>query len=372
MSGMCARVSTLLLAILALANTPRGFAASAAVAVQFDQGRYFIAPGDTFPVTVRVGLAAGQTLSSFGVRLSFDPEMAAVMGATAVEVSPDLAFDGPRTDAAVVAVGRGFAAAKGTIRFIGGEGRFPTNQMLVTFLLQDLGQGNYPLHLDFFNTLGPTEQIFIDGFGNVLDSDIAFGTAEVKATGGIEIETPSPLALNRQTGLFEQTIYLLNRRRTPVVGATIAFENLPLGWQVWNATGTNSSGPFLRIQSEILPARPFPVRVEFRIPNRVSTEAPTYSVTDFEPDSIPDPLGESFALVPRVSLSDGAFLLEFATLAGQSYVIQYSRDLTHWLTVSPPLLGNGSRSQWIDYGPPKTDRPPNLDSNRFYRVFLLP
>ncbi len=342
------------------------------LSVSFDQERYYVSPGETFPVAVTVELGEGQSLASFGVRLSFDPESAAVAGVNAVEVHPELAFDGPHTETAVIAVGSGFAAAKGTIRFVGGEGRFPMNQMLVTFLLRDLGQGSYPLHVDFFNTLGPTEQIFVDGHGKVLDSEISFGTAQVVSTGGIEIEASAPPALNRQTGLFEQTVYLLNRRRRPVVGATISIERLPPGWQVWNATGTNASGPYLRVTSEILPASPLPVRVEFRIPGRNPTESPIYSVTDFEPEGVPDPLGESFALVPRVSLPDGTFLLEFATLADRSYVIQYSRDLTHWLTVSPPLRGNGSRAQWIDYGPPKTDRPPNLDSNRFYRVFLLP
>ena len=48
----------------------------------------------------------------------------------------------------------------------------------------DRGSDSYPLRLDFFNTLGPTEQIFVDGQGNVLDPQIAFGEALVTHLAG--------------------------------------------------------------------------------------------------------------------------------------------------------------------------------------------
>lgn len=90
------------------------------------------------------------------------------------------------------------------------------------------------------------------------------------------------------------------------------------------------------------------------------------------PEIPPDPGGTPHALAARAFLDDGSFLLEFTSLSNRYYSIQYSPDLSTWRTVVPALRGNGSRVQWIDYGPPRTDRLPRLDAQRFYRLTLLP
>ena len=49
-----------------------------------------------------------------------------------------------------------------------------------------------------------------------------------------------------------------------------------------------------------------------------------------------------------------------------------SGNLVDWKTVVPAINGTGTRLQWVDNGPPKTELLPSLDSHRFYRLILLP
>jgi hypothetical protein len=148
--------------------------------VGFDQANYGVEAGAVFPVTVRISPNQAGGLYSFGVRLGFPSDRARVVSVGMNDVISELRNDGPRLTSPVVGVGPGFAAAKGTAEFL--SGLRPTSQRpeLVTFQVQDLGlPGSYELTLDFFNTLGPTEQVFVDGNGGVLDSSIQFQRATV-------------------------------------------------------------------------------------------------------------------------------------------------------------------------------------------------
>jgi len=82
------------------------------------------------------------------------------------------------------------------------------------------------------------------------------------------------------------------------------------------------------------------------------------------------PIGPAPQFERSAMLPDGTFLLEFSSQAGRSYYVQYSRDLATWRTVQPAIAGNGSRMQWIDDGPPKTESRPRATSMRFYRVVM--
>ena len=65
-------------------------------------------------------------------------------------------------------------------------------------------------------------------------------------------------------------------------------------------------------------------------------------------------------------------MIEFASLAGQTYAVQYSADLVVWKTAVPFLVATATRQQWLDDGAPKTESKPTETSKRFYRVVLLP
>ena len=73
-------------------------------------------------------------------------------------------------------------------------------------------------------------------------------------------------------------------------------------------------------------------------------------------------------------LANGTFQIVFPTLAGRSYEVQYSTNLTTgWTPAAQPLItGNGSWHVWIDNGQPTTPGLPRNSQMRFYRVTLLP
>jgi hypothetical protein len=78
--------------------------------------------------------------------------------------------------------------------------------------------------------------------------------------------------------------------------------------------------------------------------------------------------------IPEVSRvipeTDGAVSIEFDTINGHRYTIQYSGDLIHWTNAVPSFTGDGNLHTWVDTGPPLTE---SISlTNRFYRVFVSP
>lgn len=348
---------------------------SAQYTARFEHSQYLITPGETFPVRVVISPVPEAGLFSFGLRISFPGDAAEVEGVGAVQPNADLATDGPRSGAPVVGVGPGFAVAKGCANLFDETRPVSTNSVLATFFLRDrgAGTGSYRLLLTNFNTLGLTEQIFVDGAGRVLDADLQFGEAEVIYGGGVlEAKTNSPITLNRQSGLFEQVVRVTNGQGSAVGGFRVFVANLPPTWVVWNAHGQTNGLPYLDHAPVLMAGRSVDLRVEFRIPDRNPGHQPEYLVEPGAPPPPTTPAGDSFAVIPRGRLPDGAFLLEFDSLSSRTYAVQYSYDLTHWTTALPPLLGNGSRLQWIDAGPPKSDQPLDATPERYYRIVLLP
>ena len=66
--------------------------------------------------------------------------------------------------------------------------------------------------------------------------------------------------------------------------------------------------------------------------------------------------------------ADGAFVIEFGTLCGGIYVVEYSADLKTWKSSPQTASGNGLTVAWRDAGQPATDSMPNTRTARFYRV----
>jgi hypothetical protein len=345
--------------------------------VTFDRERYEMRVGDAFPVKVLINPLPPPGIFSFGVRMTLPSTNAEVVGAASVQAVTDLSFNGPRAFAPVIGTGPGFAAVKGTADFFRADRPASTNALLVTFLVHNLASEPYQIGLEFFNTLGPTEQIFVDGKGSVLDSHLSFSTAAVvpitTPIGQLEVQSRSTISLDRQTGLFNQTVRVSNGYLIPISGFQLLVSNFPVSWQVWNAHGVTNGIPYFIYKDMLSPGEYVDLRVEFRIPDRNPLAQPSYEARISQATNTPPEVtGNPFAITPRMKLSDGSFLLEFDSILNRSYSIQYSYDLTAWNSTFPAITGNGSRLQWIDYGPPKTDRPPSQATNRYYRVLLLP
>ena len=182
--------------------------------------------------------------------------------------------------------------------------------------------------------------------------------------------------LNRETGLFLQTVRITNP--TPV-----AFNALRLwialdtnsaahGVRVWNAVGTSNGVPFVLSNQPLAPGQSVDLTLEYYIPDRRTMPNPVFTV-EMAPAVAPaNPSGTVLDVDRAVRLTNGFFRVEFSTLSNRTYYLQYSADLAGWRTASPALTGTGGPLQWLDTGPPQTESDPRAATNRFYRILLLP
>ena len=70
--------------------------------------------------------------------------------------------------------------------------------------------------------------------------------------------------------------------------------------------------------------------------------------------------------------NDGSVEFQFIAAASQTYVVEYSTDLVHWIETQPPVHGTGSIVVWRDSGPPGTEGLPGDQPQRFYRIRVEP
>jgi len=166
-------------------------AVAAPALIHFDRYRYDIAPGSTFEARLLISPQPAAGLASYGVAVAFPASQAAVINANAISVPVPLNFDGVLDPGAKKVAGSGFAGAKGTVDFALNPLVPYLGADLVSFQITDLGFGSYVLQSGFFNTLGPTEQIFVAGDGSVLDPNIIFGTALVNYRPLVSIISPT-------------------------------------------------------------------------------------------------------------------------------------------------------------------------------------
>ena len=72
------------------------------------------------------------------------------------------------------------------------------------------------------------------------------------------------------------------------------------------------------------------------------------------------------------STSGNRFVIQFNSVPGRTYTIEYSDDLVTWKIAVPSIVASANVTQWYDDGPPKTLSKPGSVPSRFYRVFLDP
>lgn len=188
---------------------------------------------------------------------------------------------------------------------------------------------------------------------------------------------PLPDRPERQSGLFLQTLTLVNPGAIPMDGVDVLVHGLTndsLGQPIrlYNASGLTNDLPYLHA-GPLAPGATLTLTAEYYVADRRTVPAP-----QFEPRLVPRRRfvasgGEVFAIT-TAQFTNGVVILDFQTLAGRQYFIQYVDDLNSpaWRTAMPGLLGTGSRVQWVDRGPPKTHSPPAGQTHRFYRGMLMP
>jgi plastocyanin len=216
------------------------------------------------------------------------------------------------------------------------------------------------------------------------DNAGAFTTsAAVNIIVGTETNQPPPLtnlvvqlvsgiAFNRQTGLFEQSVSVNNPNESAVAGVRLAVLGLPADVKLYDASGSTNGTPFVEYKQALNAGASVDFRLEYYRSNRldfISTNFVTTAVTPVTPVA---PIGSVVQLDRTPFLFNGSLVIEFASVPGKTYVVEYSPDMQVWSISLPPIVATGTRVQWIDTGPPKTDSAPGASGQRFYRVVQLP
>jgi hypothetical protein len=202
------RVRWGLAALLAFSASP----AFADPGVLFDRSVYQVAPGESFDVQVLldgdistpVADAVANGLFSYGWQMQFDGAKASVDG---LAVPAELDFFGFAAGASV-ATGPGLAAAEGNIDQLAFT-PYP-DSLLATVTLKNLALApdTYDLTLSLAPHF-PTEQLFVDGAGNVLDDTLVLGTAKVV------VAVPEPSSFTLAAGLGAIALVAARRRKLP-------------------------------------------------------------------------------------------------------------------------------------------------------------
>jgi hypothetical protein len=196
----------------------------------------------------------------------------------------------------------------------------------------------------------------------------------------VEIASASAPAVNRQTGLLEQRVVVTNTCAAPSSAPQrVLISSLPEGVSVYNATGTTPTDtPFVQYSGEIPANGSITLTIEYYAASR-ATFTPVLTLETCAAITPPGTDGTALSITRSQMLPGGSFLLEFVSIPGMEYQVQYSSGdlvaasseaLPNWVPAVPTIKATANRTQWVDSGPPKTSSPP-VSGVRLYRVIAL-
>jgi uncharacterized repeat protein (TIGR01451 family) len=173
---------------------------------------------------------------------------------------------------------------------------------------------------------------------------------------------------NHQTGLYEQTVQVNNLSGFTAAAVRVAVLDLPSSVKLYNATGTTNGAPYVEYDQPVATGSNVVFVLEYYDSTREAFVSTNFLATIVAPVVVPAPAGTSFLLDTAPFMSQGQLTIEFASVPGHTYVVQYSSDMRTWQTATPPIVAEDTRTQWIDAGPPETESPPGSPGQRFYRI----
>ena len=165
--------------------------------IVFDKETYTVTAGQAFFAKVAICPIPAAGLFSYGVEVTLSGGLTGTgISATA---PPLLNFHTVRGAGADTAASGLTVGAKGSVDFFREPLVKYADQILATILIPGLPSGNYDLTVRARNNLGATEQIFVDGNGNVLDGALTYHPARIVvsavAPGGVGAQaaaSPNP------------------------------------------------------------------------------------------------------------------------------------------------------------------------------------
>jgi hypothetical protein len=182
----------------------------------------------------------------------------------------------------------------------------------------------------------------------------------------------APIELNPQTGLFEQHIVVTNTMTVDAPAFRVEVSGLRRGVSLWNAAGTTNGVPYVQIDTAVDAGTSMPVILEYYVPDFLPVTNSLTVVWKLQ-DGTEVVSNAGVAIDPpymdRRDPTAERFVLEFATIPGETYRILYSDDgMATWHEARPPIVAGGTRTQWYDDGPPKTKSHPKDTPSRMYKV----
>lgn len=169
----------LLRTAVAIVLVDAGAAEARAAVVAFSQPDRVVVVNETVDVGILITYDAGESgeLFSYGVRLAVAGPAASIL--TAIDVPSELEFFGADGAPAFRDLDPAVMGVKGTVDALAPSTPPYDGSLLAVYRMRFPAEGRYDLSLSPFNTLGPSEEIFVAGDGAVLDGALAFGTARI-------------------------------------------------------------------------------------------------------------------------------------------------------------------------------------------------
>ena len=337
--------------------------------LSFDKPLYEVDLGKQLAGSLVIDPVPVAGLYSMGVRILVRDQSGSLAGVINPVPNAVLNFDGlMKSSVANSSTEVGSMSLKGSADFFAVNKPVLFDPSIADFSLSSLPAGTYDLSMALWNELGDTENIFVTGCCQTLDSVLTLGTAQVRVSGGVPVLSgTTALRVEPQTGLIEQKLTLTNNGGSPINKFRIYADNSPVDVTLKNAHGTEGGVPYIDIFTVIQPGQSITVTLEYYRANRNIDFAPAYRLeTTTAVPGNPNPGGDLKLDLRVVQVAAKGVLVEFNTVAGKTYTIEYTDNMTDWQVSKPSVLGTGQRIQWLDSGPPKTLVKPG--GSRFYRV----
>lgn len=373
-------------------SVPPGYSLSAAPGLPLT-----VQPGESSVVRVNLNAAvAGTFAGSVVVQCNDLDEAAFDFPVTGTAVTPEIAVHlndaaGPEiTDGQVGQVDFGrhvqgtpgtrtFTIANiGTAELIVGDIAVSPGYSMLNLPARPLriGTGQVATFQVSLTTLTPGTRV---GSIGIASDDLDEALFDFPITGEVFIPDPvatapaAAAALNRQTGLREQTVRIANDTTATVPAYNLIIRGLPDGVEVNNASERRADGSWVvYVRRTMNPRSTQDILLEYFSANRQPAEFTPQLSTEvvLNPPDL-TATGGAFVIDRVLRLDGGALLLEFPTTPGRQYQVQYSHDGTAWQASLPAIRAAASRTQWLDRGLPRTESHPSAHSSRFYRVAEL-
>jgi hypothetical protein len=183
--------------------------------------------------------------------------------------------------------------------------------------------------------------------------------------------SPTSIMLNRQTGLFTNSVLLANNSSIPIPAVRLYVLNLLAGVQVYYKSGSTTNGtPYVQYNFPLAPGATVDFTIEYYQASHQGIPIPTYVPEDTTAVTLSVTTNSPVA-VDRFGVGGGGVVIGFYTTPGHSYAVLYGSDVNSITNTADPFIHAPiNYVQWIDYGAPKTQSP--LPLARFYRVFEQP